>query len=73
MIMITLYIVLWLLSGFLAAWIGHNVDPVNQDTSILAVMVMSACGGFTVLLLILYFIFDQKVLSKPLFKAKETK
>ena len=74
--MIALYITLWLLSGFLAAWVGHCLEQKHfgpRDTSILAVMMQSLLGLLSVLLLCLYCIFEVKVLSKPFFKAKEKK
>lgn len=73
---IILYITLWLLSGFLAAWIGHKLDEIAlgpRDTSIRAVFWMSLSGLFGLALVIFYTLFYSEVMSKPFFKAKGKK
>lgn len=78
--MITLYIALWLLSGFLAAWVAHNLEQkyiYPKATSVFAVVCMTSMGVCSIALVILYCIFElgmlKTFLNKPFFKAKEPK
>lgn len=80
MIMIILYIVLWLLSGFLAAWVmQHYLDEGKYDYTAGPVLVLSLLGGIAL------FIVTSMSLGKAIpplanylvnitiFKAKEPK
>jgi uncharacterized membrane protein len=70
---IILCIALWLLSGFLAAWIAHNIDDPKPDMSNREVFWVCAFGGFSLALTLIYVIFFASWLNKPFFKAKEPK
>jgi dipeptide/tripeptide permease len=73
---IIFYVALWLLSGFLAAWIGHKVDNVENGsthTSYREVFWITVCGTLSLCVLVAFVLFHSDVMSKPLFKAKEPK
>lgn len=71
---IALYIIGWLLSGFLAAWLGYKyADKQQHDTTYGTALWVTLCGVVT-LAMVLYVLFkESNIMSKPLFKAKEPK
>lgn len=78
--MIILYITLWLLSGFLAAWLMHAViDERSSDYTCTAVIALSCIGGialFITLMIAIPITLSRtfKKLDKIVaFKAKEPK
>lgn len=70
---ISLCIIGWLLSGFLAAWASHYIEEQKVSMSIREVFWLSVAGGAFVLMLCVYTLFFSDLLSKPFFKAKEPK
>jgi hypothetical protein len=72
--MLALCIIGWLLSGFLAAWLGYRYNDEGRiDMSCRAVFWFTVLGGLSLTLTTYHLLFLADYLKKPFFKAKESK
>lgn len=71
---VAICVALWLVSGFLAAWIGHKYADKQQYDTTYSTASWVTLLGLASLVAVLFVLFrESNFMSKPLFKAKEPK